>query len=148
MRRIQLTSADRERIIEEACKLLGTPYCLRGDGRSTFNCSQFVTTVIKNALGIDLPAKVDWLYLVSTIKQLDDLRIGDLVFFRWQRRPKGKIVRHVAIFLGNGQIIHAPQRTSKVVIEPIEDHPFTVITHKDPVLLHQWIDEIISLTGP
>ncbi|MFA6492642.1 MAG: NlpC/P60 family protein [Patescibacteria group bacterium] len=141
-----LTKNDRDKIVEEAYKFLNTPYCLCGDGKNTFNCSQFIVSVIKNALNVDLPAKVDWLYLVSSIVKPENLQAGDLVFFCRQPRPTGRIATHVAIFVGDKKIIHARQRAGKVVIEAIEDFSETLITSKDPNELHQWLEEIISLT--
>ncbi|KKQ18673.1 MAG: NLP/P60 protein [Berkelbacteria bacterium GW2011_GWA1_36_9] len=146
LRSTTLTIKDRVRIIEEAYKFLGTPYCLKGDGKNYQNCSQFVVTVIKNALNIDLPAKVDWLYIVSLIIKPENLQMGDLVFFCRQPRPIGKIATHVAIFVGDNQVIHARQRAGKVVIEPIADFSETIITSKDSAELHQWLEETISLT--
>lgn len=146
MRKITLTEADRKRIIEEAHKLLGKPYKLRGDGIDTFNCSQFVVAVIRNALGIDLPPKVDWLFLISKVINQEDLQIGDLVFFCYQPRPKGRIATHVAIYIGNGNIIHARQRAGEVTIEPMIDFSETMITSKNIDVLNSWLNETIQLT--
>lgn len=146
MTRVLLTKDNRDKIVQAAYKLLGTPFCLNGNSKDTFNCSQFVTTVIHNAMGIDLPQKVDWLYIISSIKKPKELQIGDLVFFCRQPRPKGRIATHVAIYVGGGNIIHARQRAGKVVVEPITDFSETLITSKDDTELHQWLNEVLVLT--
>ena len=46
-----------------------------------------------------------------------DLQPGDLVFFAYNN-GKGKVY-HVGLYIGNGQMLHAPHYASKVKIEPL-----------------------------
>lgn len=83
---------------------IGTPYqygSQPGD-TSTFDCSSFVQYVFKQA-GIDLPrTSVSQSYTGEKVDK-GYLSVGDLVFFK----TGGGGISHVAIYAGDGKILHA-----------------------------------------
>ncbi|MDC5821743.1 NlpC/P60 family protein [Vibrio europaeus] len=95
----------------------GAPYRLGGTTLSGVDCSAFVQTTYKDALGLQLPRTT--LAQVKLGKEIDysDAHVGDLVFFR--TAPK---VRHVGVYIGNKQFMHAS--TSKGVIISRLDNPY------------------------
>lgn len=123
-------------IIKEARTLLGTPYkygVKEEDVPRFLDCSSFTQLVFQSVTGQDIGR--------STILQAThgktvlekDLQPGDLVFFRGSKGhfnddlfPPEKYgydicIGHVAIYIGDGMVIHASGEKGKVVEEPLED---------------------------
>lgn len=80
---------------------LGTPYRWGGDSRRGIDCSAFVRAFMRDNLGVDLPRATAGQQFEGVSVRREDLLPGDLVFFR--RRS----VRHVGVYLGDGEFIHA-----------------------------------------
>ncbi len=103
----------REQILTIARKQLGDPYRAGGAGPDSFDCGGFTQFVFKRALGIDI-ARTSWGQYdqVQRVKTKDALP-GDLVFFF-----EGG-AHHVGIYLGDGQMIDAPQPGERISVNPI-----------------------------
>ncbi len=104
---------DAKKVITESRRWLGTPYKYGGQTRRGMDCSGMVQVVYDNALGLKLPRSSRDMADYSKRISRKDLRPADLVFFVSQ--PGGSRINHVAIYLGDGRIIHST--TSKGVIE-------------------------------
>jgi len=102
-----------KRLIEEAYRWIGTPYVYGGTTRSGTDCSGFLQSVYRNALGISIPRSTREQSEYCANVKADNLEAGDLVFFNSNGR-KGK-VSHVGLYVGNGKIVHAS--SSRGVIE-------------------------------
>ena len=102
----------RSRIVNYAMKFLGNPYVWGGTSlKKGADCSGFTMSVMKN-FGISLPH-----YSGSQAKsgkriKSSEMRPGDLVFYG---NSRGKI-NHVAMYIGNGQVINAASRRSGIKI--------------------------------
>lgn len=108
--------------IDFAKSQLGDPY-VWGAGRelnnpnpSGFDCSGLTYWAFGRA-GIKLGATADAQFRQAPKVQggLANAKAGDLVFYNFGRLGAGK-ADHVAIYLGNGQILHAPNRRTPVQI--------------------------------
>jgi cell wall-associated NlpC family hydrolase len=97
-------------ILNMAYAQMGKPYVWGATGSQNFDCSGFTQYVYENALGIDISrttySQIDEGQAVSE----DQLQPGDLVF------PHAG---HVGIYVGNGQMIHAPQTGDVVKVSPV-----------------------------
>lgn len=102
--------------LSAAMGAMGTPYRWGGTGRGGFDCSGLAQWAYRKA-GITLPRSSRAQSGVGTPVSRADLRPGDLVFFY---RP----VSHVGIYVGNGNVVHAPQTGDVVKISPISRMPF------------------------
>ncbi|MEC0269826.1 SH3 domain-containing protein [Paenibacillus anseongense] len=118
-----------QKVIAAGKKYLGTPYEYGSsrDNTNTFDCSDFVRQAFLDGIGLKLPgdsrgqgsyvkslgnAKTDW----------HDLKPGDLMFFmdykgtsksNYSGIDKSKqTISHVAIYLGNGQILSTYSKES------------------------------------
>lgn len=105
-------------IVAEAQKHLGTRYAYGGAKPGGFDCSGFTMYLYKQ-LGYNLPhtATGQWQSGVGTkIWGMNALQPGDLVFFNDPARNAGKACSHVAIYAGDGKIIHSSSPRSGGVI--------------------------------
>lgn len=94
-------SATGNAIVDYAYQFLGTEYKWGGTTPEGFDCSGFTQYVFKNAAGVSLPRTTYDQINVGVAVSYDDLQPGDLVF------PH---TGHVGIYVGNGQMIHAPKK--------------------------------------
>jgi peptidoglycan DL-endopeptidase CwlO len=96
---------------------LGSPYRWGAAGPGAFDCSGLVYWSYRQA-GLTLPRSSRAQSQVGTAVSKGALQPGDLVFFY---RP----VSHVAIYIGNGRVVHASTSGKPVKIANLNDMPFT-----------------------
>jgi len=94
-------------LVNFAKQYIGVPYVFGGTTPNGFDCSGFVQYVYKNALGINISRTTSTQINDGREVGRNELQPGDLVFTN-----KG----HVTLYIGNNQVIHAPQPGDKVKI--------------------------------
>lgn len=93
----------------------GNPYVWGGTSLTKgADCSGFVQSVYKS-FGIGLPRTASQQALVGTEVSIKNIKAGDLVFYS----NGGNRVTHVAIYIGNGKIIHARTPSSGIGINSV-----------------------------
>lgn len=97
------------RAIEEARSLLSVPYLWGGSSTFGYDCSGFTQAVYRRA-GIRLPRDSKDQSQFGREVTLDESLVGDLIFFPG----------HVAIHLGDKDILHASRLRGVVAIESLE----------------------------
>ncbi|WP_369418001.1 C40 family peptidase [Cohnella mopanensis] len=118
-----------EKVITDGMKYEGTPYEF-GSNRSTtatFDCSDFVRWIFKESLGVTLPAdsRQQGTYVQKNGTAVTDwhkLKRGDLMFFMTYKGSAAQKyegidktsqrITHVALYLGNGKILHTYSNAS------------------------------------
>ncbi|RTE11216.1 stalk domain-containing protein [Paenibacillus whitsoniae] len=114
-------SADKkgDDLLAFGAKFLGTPYEFgAASGQTqTFDCSSFVQYVFKEVLSIVLPRVSYDQALKGKEVPLDELRKGDLLFFR----ARGLDIGHVGIYAGDGRILHTYSKELGVHFEEFDD---------------------------
>lgn len=109
----------RNRVMQLAKQIIGTPYVWGGsDPDSGVDCSGFVQWVFKQ-IGISLPRISAQQAQAGTRVGVDQLKAGDLVGWNNSKRNGG--ADHIAIYLGNGQIIEAPRPGLGVRVRTLDD---------------------------
>lgn len=89
-------------LCQYAKQFLGNPYVWGGTSLTNgADCSGFVLSVF-GKYGVSLPHSSRAQANMGTSISASELQPGDLVFY-----AKGGTVNHVAIYIGNGQVIHA-----------------------------------------
>lgn len=97
------------KVIEVAKSKIGSNYVWGAQGPNTFDCSGLMLYSFSHGAGITLPRVSKDQATVGTYVSRSELRPGDLIFW-------GSPVHHVALYIGNGKYIHAPQPGSTVTI--------------------------------
>lgn len=101
-------------VIDAAMGELGVPYLWGGTTSAGWDCSGLVQHAYRQA-GVSLPrVSRDQARMGVEVPSIDQAIPGDLVAFG---HPT---VDHIGIYLGNGQMLHAPRRGDVVKIGPIQ----------------------------
>lgn len=105
-------SSLRSKIVNYAVQFVGNPYVWGGTSlKKGADCSGFTQSVLRN-FGISIPrVSRDQAKTGRAITQ-SEMRPGDLVFYT----SSGGVVNHVAMYIGNGQVVHAASRRSGIKI--------------------------------
>ena len=112
------TSSSVSNVISLAKTLLGKPYVWGGQGPNAFDCSGLMTYIFKNGAGINLPRTSTEQSKYGMTVSKADLKPGDLIFSSTNGTGK---VSHVGIYIGNGEMIHAPKPGDVVKISNINN---------------------------
>lgn len=101
-------------LVNFAKQFLGRPYVWGGVSLTNgADCSGFTMSVFKN-YGVSLPHSSASQSTMGTKVSLAEAKPGDLVFYAQNGR-----VNHVAIYIGNGQVIHASNPRSGIKISNV-----------------------------
>ena len=96
-----------------ALGLIGVRYRYGGDTPvGGLDCSGLIRYVFQQVTGVTLPRTSKELSQVGANVSLDDLQVGDLVFFN----TRNYAFSHVGLYLGDNRFIHAPRRGREVEI--------------------------------
>ncbi|MEU6711064.1 C40 family peptidase [Nonomuraea sp. NPDC046802] len=96
---------------------LGKPYVWAADGPETYDCSGLTMRAWERA-GVRIDHWTGTQWTSGPHVPLDQLRRGDLLFFGHISDDPGTI-HHVGIYVGRGQMVHAPQTGDVVRVASI-----------------------------
>ncbi|MDO4939204.1 MAG: NlpC/P60 family protein [Lachnospiraceae bacterium] len=106
-----VTSATRTALVAYAKQFLGNPYVYGGTSLTNgCDCSGFTMQVYKH-FGISIPRNSSAQAASGTSINESDAQPGDLYFY-----DSGGTINHVAIYIGGGQVIHASNSTTGIII--------------------------------
>ncbi|MBM7169678.1 C40 family peptidase [Streptomyces sp. G44] len=106
--------------VSYAYKAIGSPYVWGATGPNAFDCSGLTQAAYRSA-GVSLPRTTYAQIAAGKRIPRSALRPGDLVFFY-------SGISHVGMYVGNGQMIHAPNPSAPVRLAPIDEMPFAGAT--------------------
>lgn len=117
------TSTEKgQAIVAYAKNFLGIPYVWGGKTPVGFDCSGFTSYVFRH-FGYNVPTySMDQAYVGKSVKY-SEMQPGDLIVYEPKYVPSmGQYVGHVSIYIGGGQIIHAPSAGDVVKISSDPDY--------------------------
>ncbi|NHD18583.1 MULTISPECIES: C40 family peptidase [unclassified Actinopolyspora] len=107
------------KVVDYARKQLGSPYVWGAEGPNRFDCSG-LTQRAWAAAGVEIPrVSQDQYHSGGAMVPLSKARSGDLVF--WGHGRDSNSVHHVALYIGDNKVLHAPQPGEKVEITELWD---------------------------
>lgn len=108
-----VSSAARTAIVAYSKQFLGNPYLFGGTSLTNgADCSGFTQAIFGNfdiAIGRSSRDQADKGRTIS----VDAIQPGDLLFY-----ASGDYINHVALYIGGGQVIHASNSTTGIIISP------------------------------
>ena len=113
-RKLPVTRAD---IVRTATQFVGLHYLWGGLSRWGYDCSG-LTWAAYRAHGITIPRDADAQFAAGKPVSLDAMLPGDLLFY------EHPVVGHVAMYIGNGEMVEAPNSHSEVRIVPVRTSDF------------------------
>lgn len=98
-----------------ACDQIGKPYGWGSSGPDSYDCSGLMQAAWSQA-GVNLPHNAASQRSATRYIDRSDLQVGDLVFYYGG-------LSHVAMYVGDGWIVHAPQAGDVVRMNSIDQMP-------------------------
>jgi cell wall-associated NlpC family hydrolase len=102
--------------VNAALSQVGKPYQWGGAGPNSYDCSGLTMWSWAHA-GVSLPHSSSAQYSATARVSLGSLEPGDLVFYY-------SPISHVAMFIGNGQMVEAPYSGANVRVVPLRTADF------------------------
>jgi len=99
-------NAQAQAAVDAALSQVGKPYQWGAEGPDSYDCSGLTLWAWAHA-GVSLPHNSGMQYNATPRVPRNDWQPGDLLFF-------GSPIHHVAMYIGNGQMVEAPYTGSKV----------------------------------
>lgn len=116
---INIRNASPDEIISTARKYLGVPHCMGGTTMKCIDCSGLLVAVF-GKYGIKVPhSSEEQARYGRIIKDINDLKRGDLVFFIRSYKTSN-LITHSGIYTGDNKFIHTSS-TVGVTITPMSD---------------------------
>ena len=119
------SSAAGQAVAELAMTKVGCNYSKdRRMEEGYYDCSSLVYRLYRE-VGITLPSisyeQGKYCYENAMLINKEDLKPGDLIFYSYEDNGQFRNISHVAIYIGDGKIVHAANPRRGVVCDPIRD---------------------------
>ena len=100
---IEVENDLRSEIVTYALQFVGNRYKYGGTNPNTgVDCSGFTSYVMRHAASVELPHSSGGQSRAGRVVSSSKMRPGDIICY-----GSGKKINHVALYIGNGQIVHA-----------------------------------------
>jgi cell wall-associated NlpC family hydrolase len=113
------TGSRAEAVVEFVKSKVGLAYIWGGTGPNGYDCSG-LTYMAYASIGVSLPRTADAQAGVGVPVTLDEIEPGDLVFYY-------SPISHVAMYVGDGQVVHASTYGVGVVYGDVQMTTITAI---------------------
>jgi lipoprotein Spr len=136
--RVAVSATSNMKLFNFVYDWIGTPYRFGGNTKKGVDCSAFTKQLYSQVFNLDIKRNSrDIFSMVSPIKK-DDLKEGDLVFFKIHSRS----ISHIGIYLGNNRFAHASLRG--VAINSLDEAYWTRYFYKGGRVLEAFKKELAA----
>lgn len=120
----RVSAERRQAVVEYGLQFVGNRYVYGGTNPNKgADCSGFTSYVLRHSAGVELPHSSRSQAVQGREISAAEIRPGDLVFY-----ASGKRINHVALYIGNGQVVHASnERTGICVSEWTYRNPAKIV---------------------
>lgn len=120
----RVSAERRQAVVEYGLQFVGNRYVYGGTNPNKgADCSGFTSYVLRHSAGVELPHSSRSQAVQGREVSAAEIRPGDLVFY-----ASGKRINHVALYIGNGQVVHASnERTGICVSEWTYRNPAKIV---------------------
>jgi lipoprotein Spr len=115
---------------------IGTPYRFGGSSRRGIDCSAFTKQLYSDVFNLSIRRSSRDIFSMVNPVGKDDLKEGDLVFFKIHSRS----ISHIGIYLGNNRFAHASSKG--VAISSLDDAYYSRYFYKGGRLLESFKNEL------
>lgn len=99
----EISAENRQNLVNYALQFVGGKYRAGGnDPHTGADCSGFTRYVMQHGAGVSINRSSGSQAMQGVAVGADQMRPGDLIFY-----GNGKRINHVALYIGNGQVVHA-----------------------------------------
>ena len=111
---IEVENDLRSEIVTYALQFVGNRYKYGGTNPNTgVDCSGFTSYVMRHAAEVELPHSSGGQSRMGRQVSSSEMRPGDIICY-----GSGKRINHVALYIGNGQIVHASAERTGIKVSP------------------------------
>lgn len=119
----QASTPARAAVVSAAGAQVGVPYMYGGVSRRGFDASGLAFFSYKTA-GFRIPRDIEGQLRVGRMVTFAQAEPADLLFYRLSPKQTGTDDGlHVGVYVGNGEMVHAPLDRDEVVLETV-DNPY------------------------
>jgi lipoprotein Spr len=135
---VALNATSNVKLFQFVYDWIGTPYRFGGSSKKGIDCSAFTKELYEKVFDLDIKRNSRDIFSMVTPVAKDDLKQGDLVFFKIHSRS----ISHVGIYLGDGRFAHASSRG--VAINNISDSYYSRYFYRGGRMLASFKEELTS----
>jgi len=133
---VALSATSNMKLFHFVYDWIGTPYRFGGGSKTGIDCSGFTHQLYSQVFNLDIKRNSrDIFSMVSPVSK-DDLKEGDLVFFKIHSRS----ISHIGIYLGNNRFAHASSKG--VAVSSLDDAYYTRYFYKGGRVLNAFKEEL------
>src|ERR1700761_5356641 len=138
---VALSTTSNVKLFQFVYDWVGTPYHFGGETRKGIDCSAFTKEVYSKVFNLTIKRNSrDIFSMVSPVGK-DDLKEGDLVFFKIHSRK----ISHIGIYLGNNRFAHASSRG--VAVSSLDDAYYSRYFYRGGRMLDAFKAELAKETA-
>ena len=116
---IALSASSNLKLYQFVYDWIGTPYRLGGDSKKGIDCSKFAFELYNKVFNTMIANNSKNIFgMVSPVNTKDELREGDLIFFKIRSRS----ITHVGVYIGNNKFVHASSSRGVMISNLDEDY--------------------------
>jgi lipoprotein Spr len=133
---VALSATSNMKLFHFVYDWIGTPYRFGGSSRKGIDCSAFTKELYSEVFNEEIRRNSRDIFSMVTPVGKDDLKEGDLVFFKIHSRR----ISHMGIYLGNNRFAHASSKG--VAISSLDDAYYKRYFYRGGRMLQSFKDEL------